>query len=84
MNRETAYTNISVRIVNGIGWYCIGRATNAIRVISDILANRAIDSDRHTAFWDEGWVQEMVSATEDSKEGMLSFVERRPAEFKGW
>jgi len=49
-----------------------------------ILANRPIDSDRHAAFWDEGWVQEMVSSTEDSTEGMLSFVERRPAEFKGW
>jgi 2-(1,2-epoxy-1,2-dihydrophenyl)acetyl-CoA isomerase len=48
------------------------------------LANRAVDSDRHTAFWDEGYVQELVSSTEDSKEGMLSFVERRPPEFKGW
>src|SRR3954449_8301984 len=33
-----------------------------------LLANRAVDSDRHTAFWDEGWVQEMVSGTEDSTE----------------
>ena len=48
------------------------------------LTNRAIDSDRHTAFWDEGIAQELVSSTEDSKEGMMSFVERRPAEFKGW
>ena len=48
------------------------------------LTNRAIDSDRHTAFWDEGIAQELVSTTEDSREGMLSFVERRPAEFKGW
>jgi len=49
-----------------------------------ILANRAVDSDRHAAFWDEGWVQEMVSSTEDCTEGMMSFVERRPPEFKGW
>jgi 2-(1,2-epoxy-1,2-dihydrophenyl)acetyl-CoA isomerase len=48
------------------------------------LTNRALDSDRDHAFWDEGYVQEMVSGTEDSKEGMLSFVERRPPEFKGW
>jgi hypothetical protein len=34
--------------------------------------------------WEEGWVQELVGMTEDSKEGMLSFVERRPSEFKGW
>jgi hypothetical protein len=26
----------------------------------------------------------LVSGTEDSTEGMLSFVERRPPEFKGW
>ncbi|HEV3354060.1 MAG TPA: enoyl-CoA hydratase-related protein [Acidimicrobiales bacterium] len=48
------------------------------------LANRAVDVDRNTAMWDEGYAQELVSSTEDSKEGMMSFVERRPAEFKGW
>ncbi|MBV8560823.1 MAG: enoyl-CoA hydratase/isomerase family protein [Acidimicrobiia bacterium] len=48
------------------------------------LSNRAVDSDRISAFWDEGYAQELVSGTEDSKEGMLSFVERRPPEFKGW
>jgi 2-(1,2-epoxy-1,2-dihydrophenyl)acetyl-CoA isomerase len=48
------------------------------------LTNRSLDSDRHGAFWDEGWAQELLGGTEDSKEGMLSFVERRPAEFKGW
>ena len=48
------------------------------------LTNRALDSDRHGAFWDEAYAQELVSGTEDSKEGMMSFVERRPPEFKGW
>ncbi|MBV8304800.1 MAG: enoyl-CoA hydratase/isomerase family protein, partial [Acidimicrobiia bacterium] len=48
------------------------------------LSNRAVDSDRISAFWDEGYAQELVSGTEDSKEGMLSFVERRSPEFKGW
>lgn len=57
--------------------------TKAI-AFSKWLANRAIDADRQTAMWDEGYAQELVSSTEDSKEGMLSFVERRPAEFKGW
>jgi hypothetical protein len=28
--------------------------------------------------------QELVTNTQDSKEGIASFVERRPAEFKGW
>src|SRR5438067_6341150 len=48
------------------------------------LTNRSLDSDRTAALWDEGYAQELVSGTEDSKEGMLSFVERRPPEFKGW
>jgi len=48
------------------------------------LANRAVDADRNSAMWDEGYAQELVSSTEDSKEGMMSFVERRPPEFKGW
>ena len=57
--------------------------TKAI-AFSKWLANRAVDADRNTAFWDESYAQELVSGTEDSKEGMLSFVERRPPEFKGW
>ena len=57
--------------------------TKAI-AFSKWLANRAVDADRSTAMWDEGYAQELVSGTEDSKEGMLSFVERRPPEFKGW
>ena len=48
------------------------------------LTNRSLDSDRHGSFWDEGYGQELVGATEDSQEGMLSFVERRPPDFKGW
>jgi 2-(1,2-epoxy-1,2-dihydrophenyl)acetyl-CoA isomerase len=48
------------------------------------LANQAVDSDRNSAFWAEGYAQELVSGTGDSTEGMLSFVERRPPEFKGW
>jgi 2-(1,2-epoxy-1,2-dihydrophenyl)acetyl-CoA isomerase len=48
------------------------------------LTNRSLDTDRVGAFWDEGWAQELVNATEDSSEGMRSFAERRPPEFKGW
>jgi hypothetical protein len=28
--------------------------------------------------------QELLTHTEDAREGMTSFVERRPAAFKGW
>jgi 2-(1,2-epoxy-1,2-dihydrophenyl)acetyl-CoA isomerase len=48
------------------------------------LTNRALDVDRTTAFADEAMAQELVTYTRDMKEGIASFVERRPTEFKGW
>ncbi|MGO9855909.1 MAG: enoyl-CoA hydratase/isomerase family protein [Acidimicrobiales bacterium] len=48
------------------------------------LTNRALDVDRATSLHDEAMGQELVTNTLDSKEGVASFVERRPAEFKGW
>jgi 2-(1,2-epoxy-1,2-dihydrophenyl)acetyl-CoA isomerase len=48
------------------------------------LTNRALDVDRATAFYDEALAQELIVTTQDSKEGIASFVERRPASFKGW
>jgi 2-(1,2-epoxy-1,2-dihydrophenyl)acetyl-CoA isomerase len=48
------------------------------------LLNRSLESDRGTAFYEEGWAQEAVSATEDFREGTASFVERRPPNFRGW
>jgi len=48
------------------------------------LLNRSLDSDRATMFEEESLYVELVTSTEDSKEGIASFVERRPAEFKGW
>ena len=48
------------------------------------LLNRSLDSDRATAFTEEAWAQELVNGTADAREGMASFAERRPPEFKGW
>ena len=48
------------------------------------LTNRSLDSDRHGAFWDEAYAQELANHTEDASEGLTSFAERRPPEFKGW
>jgi 2-(1,2-epoxy-1,2-dihydrophenyl)acetyl-CoA isomerase len=48
------------------------------------LTNRALDVDRTTSLQDEALGQELVTYTADMKEGIASFVERRPAEFKGW
>jgi len=52
--------------------------------IAKWLTNRALDVDRATSLHDEAMGQELLISTLDSKEGVASFVERRPAEFKGW
>jgi 2-(1,2-epoxy-1,2-dihydrophenyl)acetyl-CoA isomerase len=52
--------------------------------IAKWLTNRALDVDRQTAFFDEAMAQELVTHTEDSKEGIMSFVERRESAFRGW
>jgi 2-(1,2-epoxy-1,2-dihydrophenyl)acetyl-CoA isomerase len=48
------------------------------------LLNRSLDTDRATMFEEESLFVEMVAGTLDSTEGVASFVERRPSEFKGW
>ena len=48
------------------------------------LLNRSLDTDRATMFEEEALLVELVTATEDCQEGMASFIERRPTEFKGW
>jgi 2-(1,2-epoxy-1,2-dihydrophenyl)acetyl-CoA isomerase len=52
--------------------------------MSKWLVNRSLESDRATAFLEEGWAQELVNGTEDAREGMMSFVERRDPQFRGW
>ncbi|MHB8670578.1 MAG: enoyl-CoA hydratase/isomerase family protein [Acidimicrobiales bacterium] len=48
------------------------------------LVNRSLETDRAAAFAEEAWAQELVNGTEDAREGMLSFAERRPPQFRGW
>lgn len=57
--------------------------TKAI-ALSKWLLNRSLQSDRHGAFEDEAWAQEMASRTHDFQEGVAAFVERRDVEFRGW
>lgn len=52
--------------------------------IAKWLTNRSLDVDRQTAFQDEALAQELITHTEDSREGMTSYIERRPTSFKGW
>ncbi|KUO14832.1 enoyl-CoA hydratase/isomerase family protein [Streptomyces dysideae] len=47
------------------------------------LVNASLDTDRATAFAAEAAAQEINMTTEDAKEGVASFVERRSPEYKG-
>lgn len=65
----------ATRLANGptkaIGW-------------SKRMLNAALDVDRAAAFREEAGLVELNTQTADSQEGIASFVDRRPPEFKGW
>src|ERR1700742_629681 len=48
------------------------------------LLNASPDGDRAAAFLAEAMAQEIQSTAEDSREGVRSFMERRPPEFRGF
>jgi 2-(1,2-epoxy-1,2-dihydrophenyl)acetyl-CoA isomerase len=57
-------------------------ATSAIALTKRLL-NDSPDTDRPGAFVAEAMAQEIQSRADDSTEGIRSFVERRPAEYRG-
>jgi 2-(1,2-epoxy-1,2-dihydrophenyl)acetyl-CoA isomerase len=52
--------------------------------LTKALVNRSLDADRSAAFEAEALAQDMNMMTHDGREGVTSFVERRPADFRGW
>lgn len=56
--------------------------TRAIGLIKRTL-NRALTSDLDSLLDYEAVIQEIASQTEDHKEGVKAFLEKRPAQFKG-
>jgi 2-(1,2-epoxy-1,2-dihydrophenyl)acetyl-CoA isomerase len=48
------------------------------------LVNASLEHDRSASFLQEASFQELQSHSDDAKEGVASFLERRPAEFKGY
>jgi 2-(1,2-epoxy-1,2-dihydrophenyl)acetyl-CoA isomerase len=51
--------------------------------MSKRLLNRSLESSFETALEEEALVQSLVTQSEDTREGMMSFMERRSPKFKG-
>jgi 2-(1,2-epoxy-1,2-dihydrophenyl)acetyl-CoA isomerase len=58
-------------------------ATTAIS-LSKRLLNASLDESREAAFLAEAMAQEINGTTEDSKEGITAFMEKRPTNFRGY
>ncbi|MCB1284131.1 MAG: enoyl-CoA hydratase-related protein [Microthrixaceae bacterium] len=48
------------------------------------LTNRSFESSREQSFDDEAIFQEAITNTEDCREGLAAFAQRRDPQFKGW
>ena len=51
--------------------------------MSKRLLNRSLESDIETSLEEEGLAVSLVSQSEDTKEGLMAFAEKRKPEFKG-
>jgi 2-(1,2-epoxy-1,2-dihydrophenyl)acetyl-CoA isomerase len=74
------------RLADEVGEWAGRLAAGPTKAIgmAKILANRSLESDRATALWDESVAQELIVGTEDCREGLTAFAERRQPSFKGW
>jgi 2-(1,2-epoxy-1,2-dihydrophenyl)acetyl-CoA isomerase len=74
------------RLADVAGEWASRLATGPTRAIAMAkhLTNQSLESDRTTALWDEAVGQELVTGTEDCREGLAAFAERRAPVFRGW
>ncbi len=72
---QAAATEWAERLVHG--------PTKALGFAKALL-NRSLEADRVDSFAEEAWFVELNAQTEDSAEGIASFIERRPPDFKGY
>jgi 2-(1,2-epoxy-1,2-dihydrophenyl)acetyl-CoA isomerase len=72
---DAAATDLATRLASG--------PSKAI-AMTKWLVNRSSEASRQTAFEEESYAQELVTATADSADGIAAFAERRDPEFKGW
>jgi 2-(1,2-epoxy-1,2-dihydrophenyl)acetyl-CoA isomerase len=74
------------RLLDEAGAWAARLASGPTKAIgaAKYLTNRSLESDRSTALWDESVAQELVTGTEDCREGLAAFSERRSPVFRGW
>jgi 2-(1,2-epoxy-1,2-dihydrophenyl)acetyl-CoA isomerase len=74
------------RLADLAGEWASRLATGPTRAIgmAKHLTNQSLESDRATALWDEAAAQELVTGTEDCREGLAAFADRRAPVFRGW
>lgn len=69
-------------VVNDVANYYANAPTKAIGLMKKML-NKSSSSDMETVLDYEAYCQEIAGNTNDNREGLMSFIEKRMPEFKG-
>lgn len=80
-NRVTSNENLD-NVVNEIAEYYANAPTKAIGLMKKML-NKSTSSDMETILDYEAYCQEIAGNSEDNKEGVKAFIEKRKPDFKG-